>query len=135
MMRYSEQVLDHFEQPRNCGALELEPGRVVSGSAGQVETGARVEIDLAVDGPQVTDVRFRAFGCPQLIAAASLATENSKMMEVARLTELRPLSLAEQLGLPPNKLGVLLVLEDAILAAARAADGLYDDNEDGDRGQ
>lgn len=126
-MIYNDAVTEHFDRPRNCGRLDPARQGVICGTAGRVETGARVEIDLAITNARVADARFRAYGCPHLIAAASMLMEMVKGVPVDRLTELRPPMLAEPLGLPQHKLGLMLVLEDALLAAARAAQGAPDE--------
>ena len=134
-MRYSDVVTEHFDHPRLCGRLPEDPARVVSGAAGRVETGARVAIDLAIekgpidagldsDAAVVADARWRVFGCPHLVAATSLLADRLPGMPLTRLRELRPVSMAEELDLPPAKLGLLLVLEDALRATADAAERL-----------
>ncbi|MEL7450099.1 MAG: iron-sulfur cluster assembly scaffold protein [Pseudomonadota bacterium] len=129
-MRYSEVVTEHFDHPRRCGRLPADSARVVTGTAGRVETGARVAIDLAFDegndshAAVVADVRWRVYGCPHLVAATSLLADRLPGTPMARLRELRPVSMAEELDLPPAKLGLMLVLEDALRAAADAAEAL-----------
>ena len=129
-MMYSDLVFDHFDRPRNAGALDASMERVVSGRAGSVETGAQVEIDLSLDGARIAEARFRAFGCPHLIASASWLTCRVKGQEIRELKELQPLEIAEVLGLPQNKLGLMLILEDALRAAIAAAESLNDDDKD-----
>ncbi|MEM9058723.1 MAG: iron-sulfur cluster assembly scaffold protein [Pseudomonadota bacterium] len=123
-MRYSATVREHFARPRNAGRFAASVSPVASGDAGRVETGARVAIDLHVETATVAAVRWRVYGCPHLLAATSIVSERLCGAAVADLGELRLAGMAEELELPTEKLGLLLVLEDAVHAAAAAATGL-----------
>jgi hypothetical protein len=61
------------------------------------------------------------WGCPDTIAAADLAAERMRDVPLDDFRGLEVRALADELGVPTEKLGKLLRLEDAALAAADAA--------------
>lgn len=115
---YSRFVLERFERPHNAGRLL---GSVVRGSAGEAAHGTRVEFDFRVREGQVEDARFRAYGCPHAIAAASWVAETAAGRSLTETSWMDPLALAEMMELPDHKLGVLLVVEDALRDASDRA--------------
>lgn len=102
------------------GSGDLAPGPdLVSGDAGDVEQGARVHLELRVGQGRVREARFRAFGCPHFIAAASWLTER---LQGAARTDLEGWDwreAADAVEVPPAKFGRLLTLQDAVRDAAR----------------
>jgi NifU-like protein involved in Fe-S cluster formation len=115
---YSTIVRERFERPHNAGRLF---GPVVTGAAGDETEGTRVELDFRLRDGVVERARFRAYGCPHAIAAASWVAESAEGRSLDDTSWLDPLRLAEILDVPQHKLGVLLVVEDALKAAAEAA--------------
>jgi NifU-like N terminal domain len=122
-MIYNELTRRHFEHPARSGTLAGPDCR--RGAAGNRSAGTWVQFDIRVEGTgagsRLREVRFLAFGCPHVIAAAALLAEEGE----GRAPEPRlPQSihcLRERLGAPVEKLGRLFVVEDAWLAAVRAA--------------
>ena len=119
-LNYSEIVRERFERPIRAGRLL---GRVVSGVAGDVEHGTRIEFDFRVRSGIVEEASFRAYGCPHAIAAASWVAESAEGRSLRDTDWLDPLDLARLLDLPEHKLGVMLVVEDALRNAAGSAPG------------
>jgi NifU-like protein involved in Fe-S cluster formation len=111
---YSTLVREHFERPRFAG--RLTGGGVLLGAAGSTERGVWVEFSVRVTGGRVADARFRAYGCPHTIAAASWVAEHLVGQPLAEAAEIDPLELGERLEAPAEKLGNLLVVEDALRA-------------------
>lgn len=101
------------------GAGRFPPGAdVVSGRAGNREQGAEVELQLRLDGERVAEARFRAFGCPHLIAAASWLAERLRGASREDVAQWEWREAATALDVPPAKYGRLLTLQDAARAAA-----------------
>ncbi len=117
-MRYSETVLDHFQNPRNVGKMEDADG---VGEAGNSRCGDIMKLYLRVDENEViTDAKFNAFGCCGAIAAGSMATELLRGSSIAEALELTNEKVVEALGgLPPQKLQCSVLAEQAIHAAVR----------------
>jgi NifU-like protein involved in Fe-S cluster formation len=109
---YSELVREHFERPQRAGRLAGPDVR--QGAAGSTERGVWVEFSVRVAEGRIADARFRAYGCPHTIAAASWVTQHLIGQPLAQAAELDPLELGETLDAPAEKLGNLLVVEDAL---------------------
>ncbi len=114
---YSPLVREHFQRPRNVGGHLPGPG-IIQTRSGSRAVGAEVALSFDVSNGRVTGLRFQAFGCPHFLAAASLATERLRGLAVATLADWRVRDLGELLGVPVEKRGRLLILEDAVRAAA-----------------
>jgi NifU-like protein involved in Fe-S cluster formation len=102
--------------------------RTVSGESGRTALGARVRFQLRVRGLQLQEVRYRAYGCPYTLAVCEWVARALTGVTLAALSPEGlaqaiggPASWAERLGVPPERLGRLLVIEDAVRAAL--ADG------------
>lgn len=121
---YSQAVVDRFAAPRHAGSLPVAPGERLQGEAAALQRRAWVSFELRLRDGQVVDGRFRAWGCPHVIAACDLAVERLLDGPLAAAASLQARSLAAALGAPPGKLGRLLVIEDALcaLAATQARD-------------
>jgi hypothetical protein len=117
-VKYSELTQRYFDHPATAGALSGP--RVFRGEAGSRAEGTWVRFDLEV-GPAIVAARFAAFGCPHVIAVCAWLAEQA----VGRRAEPslpEPVSaLRVRFEAPVEKLGRLLVVEDAWLAAVRAA--------------
>lgn len=115
--RYNAEVLRRLTETPGAGDLVGEGVRVMS-RAGDREQGAEVELALAIVGGAVREARFRAFGCPHFIAAASALTERLGGATRDQLAAWDWRDLVEALDVPPAKFGRLLTLQDAVRAAA-----------------
>lgn len=115
--RYSEEVRRRMEGLAGAGTLAHGPD-VIVGRAGDPEQGAEVVLQLRVAGGRVLEARFRAFGCPHLLASASWLTE--RLVGVSRddLLHWDWREAAAAVAVPPAKFGRLLTLQDAVRAVA-----------------
>lgn len=119
---YSQRVRTRFSSPAHAGRLPAGPGERLRGEAEALERRAWVCFEVRVQDGRITDGRFRAWGCPHVIAACDLALERLLGRPLAAAADLAARVLADELEAPAGKLGRLLVVEDALraLAAARA---------------
>jgi nitrogen fixation protein NifU and related proteins len=102
------------------GAAPLQHGALATrGGAGDVEQGARVEFEFRLEARRVVGARFRAFGCPHLVAAASWVTDRLRGATREELAAWDWREAAEALEIPPAKFGRLLTVQDAVRDAAR----------------
>jgi NifU-like protein involved in Fe-S cluster formation len=116
---YSELVRRHFAEPSRIG--ELAPAEdVIHGEAGSLDGGARFRFGARISMDQLSDVRVRVYGCPHCIAAASWAADQLVGLSREALESWSWREAERALGVPPQKRGRLLILEDAIRALARA---------------
>ena len=76
-MAYSDKVIDHYENPRNVGALPKEDTDVGTGLVGAPECGDVMKLQIKVNEQSgvIEDAKFKTFGCGSAIASSSLATE------------------------------------------------------------
>jgi len=117
-MAYSQQVIDHYENPRNVGSFEKDDPTVGTGMVGAPACGdvMKLQIKVGVDGI-ITDARFKTYGCGSAIASSSLVTEWVKGMHIDDAVNLKNNQIAEELALPPVKIHCSILAEDAIKAA------------------
>ncbi len=116
--RYSEEVQRRLGELPGAGSAGARYGNL-AGVAGDAEQGAAVELELDVRGDRVEGARFLAFGCPELLAAASWLTERVKSCSRQELENWDWREAAEALGVPPHKYGRMLTLQDALRDALR----------------
>jgi len=115
-LRYSARVLELFRELPGAGALPAGAGAVVAGEAVALDRGAWVRFEARLEAGRVTECRFRAFGCPHTLAAAALAASRQVTAAPADASPIDARLLARELDVPAEKLGRLLVVEDAIQA-------------------
>lgn len=120
--RYSDLVRARFQALTEAGDLPPAAGQAVSGEGMALDRLAWVRFTARIDGGRVADCRFRAFGCPHTLAAASLVAERLRGSALDALPTPDIAGLARELEAPAEKRGRLLVVEDAwrdLLACAR----------------
>jgi cysteine desulfurase len=93
--------------------------RVLQGEAGERRLGTWVRLLLAVQGDRVVEARFQAYGCPHTLAACQ-ALVAALVGQGAAPQVGTPAEWLTQSGAPADKLGRMLLLEDALQAALAA---------------
>jgi nitrogen fixation NifU-like protein len=116
-MSYSNQVLDHYENPRNVGKLDKNDPNVGTGLVGAPSCGDVLQLQIQVENNVITDAKFKTYGCGSAIASSSLVTELLKGKTLSEAGEIRNTQIAEELALPPVKIHCSILAEDAIQAA------------------
>ena len=118
-MAYSEQVIDHYENPRNVGSFGKEDEDVGTGMVGAPACGDVMKLQIKVDKETglITDAKFKTYGCGSAIASSSLVTEWVKGKTLDEAATLKNSTIAEHLSLPPVKIHCSILAEDAIKAA------------------
>ena len=113
---YSEEVMEHFTNPRNVGDIENASG---VGTVGNAKCGDIMRIYLDVDDNQIIrDCKFKTFGCGAAVATSSMATEMIKGKSIQEALKLTNKAVMEALGgLPPVKVHCSLLAEEAVHAA------------------
>ncbi|HSN71496.1 MAG TPA: iron-sulfur cluster assembly scaffold protein [Steroidobacteraceae bacterium] len=112
---YPSLVLEHFREPRGVGRLEAEAG-VFECRVGERRLGAEVELGIKLGSGVIERAAFRAFGCPYLIAAASELVEQIAGRPISVLEAWSWRDQADRLGVPAERFGRLLLVEDAVKA-------------------
>ena len=117
-MAYSDKVLEHYENPRNVGALDKESSDVGTGMVGAPACGDVMRLQIQVgDDDVIQDAKFKTYGCGSAIASSSLLTEWVKGKTLDEATQIKNTDIAEELALPPVKIHCSVLAEDAIKAA------------------
>ena len=68
---FTDEVIDHFSNPRNAGELENANG---IGDAGDPKCGDTMRLYIKVEDDLIKDVRFKICGCVAALASASVTT-------------------------------------------------------------
>jgi nitrogen fixation NifU-like protein len=117
-MAYSNQLIDHYENPRNVGALDKADSHVGTGLVGAPACGDVMKLQIRVnDNGVIEEAKFKTFGCGSAIASSSLATEWLKGKTLEEAGTLKNTEIAQTLALPPVKIHCSILAEDAVKAA------------------
>ncbi|MFP4116685.1 MAG: iron-sulfur cluster assembly scaffold protein [Candidatus Aenigmatarchaeota archaeon] len=103
---YTEEVMEHFKNPRNMGEME-DPD--VTARVGNPSCGDMMDIYMKVeekDGERyIEDIMFKTFGCASAIATSSVITEMAMDKTLDEAEQIEPDDVAEALGgLPKIKM-------------------------------
>jgi nitrogen fixation NifU-like protein len=115
-MAYSDKVIDHYENPRNVGKMEID-STVGTGMVGAPACGDVMKLQIKVENGIITDAKFKTYGCGSAIASSSLVTEWVKGKTLEQAGSIKNAEIAEELALPPVKIHCSILAEDAIKAA------------------
>jgi len=118
-MAYSDNVLDHYNNPRNVGSYKKTDEDVGVGLVGAPACGDVLQLSIKVDKETglITDAKFKTYGCGSAIASSSLVTEWVKGKTLDEASTITNSTIAEHLALPPVKIHCSILAEDAIKAA------------------
>ena len=118
-MAYSQQVIDHYENPRNVGFFDKTDTDIGTGMVGAPACGDVMKLQIKVDNVTgiITDAKFKTYGCGSAIASSSLITEWVKGKTLDEAGSIKNSEIAEELALPPVKIHCSILAEDAIKAA------------------
>ena len=119
LMAYSNQVIDHYENPRNVGSFDKNDQDVGTGMVGAPACGDVMKLQIKVNNETgiIEDARFKTYGCGSAIASSSLVTEWIKGKTLDEAASIKNSEIAEELALPPVKIHCSILAEDAIKAA------------------
>ena len=115
-MAYSDKVIDHYENPRNVGKMEIDD-TIGTGMVGAPACGDVMKLQIKVVDGIIQDAKFKTYGCGSAIASSSLVTEWVKGKTLDAAMEIKNSQIAEELALPPVKIHCSILAEDAIKAA------------------
>ena len=116
-MAYSEKVLDHYDNPRNVGKMDMNDKSVGTGMVGAPACGDVMKLQIRIKGDHIEDACFKTYGCGSAIASSSLLTEWVKGKTLQEAKEIKNTEIVEELNLPPVKIHCSVLAEDAIKSA------------------
>ena len=116
-MAYGPKVLDHYENPRNVGKMDMDDPSVGTGMVGAPACGDVMKLQIKIEDGLITDAKFKTYGCGSAIAASSLLTEWVKGKTIQEAEEIKNTAIVEELNLPPVKIHCSVLAEDSIKAA------------------
>jgi len=117
-MKYSDKVMEHFENPQNIGSLDRNDPKVGTAVVGAPACGDVMQLQLQIsDDGIIEDAKFKTFGCGSAIASSSLVTTMVKNRSIEMAGQIRNVDIASELELPPQKIHCSVLAEDAIKAA------------------
>lgn len=107
---YSTLVREYFAHPAHGGQLA---GGTTALAAAQ---GVRIELTAKCQDGRIEALRFRAWACPHVIAAAEAFCQEYEGAPVKALEGFGAGAIMDKLAVPVEKTGRILVLEDAARA-------------------
>ena len=118
-MAYSEKILDHYENPRNVGNMDITDPAVGTGMVGSPACGDVMKLQIKIEDDVITDAKFKTYGCGSAIASSSLLTEWVKGRTLQEAKDIKNTDIVEELHLPPVKIHCSVLAEDAIKSAIK----------------
>jgi nitrogen fixation NifU-like protein len=99
---YSQQVVDHFNNPRNQGHMENPDG---IGKVGNPVCGDVMYIYIKVKDDVIQDIKWETMGCAAAIATSSMISELARGKTLEEAERITRGDVADALeGLPPVKM-------------------------------
>jgi NifU-like protein involved in Fe-S cluster formation len=105
---YSKRVRELFAAPAHAGSLDSATSATV------MDQGVRVRLFADVAAGEIRTLRFQAWGCPHVVAAAEAFCAGYEGKSASTLLEFSASDLMQSLPVPAEKTGRILVIEDAV---------------------
>jgi len=124
-----EQILDHYQSPRNFGTIE---GADLSHEEGNPSCGDLIRIDIALDGERIREIKFSGKGCAISQASSSMLTERLQGASLAEIKAMTKDDILEMLGieLSPMRVKCALLPLKVVKVEAYGLDA-WDEDDDG----
>ncbi len=113
---YNEAVRRHFADPRHAGNLQKYHELTLVADVSESAEGTQIVMSAGIRGDTIAAMAFRVRGCPHLIAALELACRILTGQPVASLENFDSANITQELSVPVEKAGRILLLEDALAA-------------------
>lgn len=115
MLKYSEKLMDHFQNPRNVGVIEDADG---VGKLSSDVCGDIIHLYIKVKDGIITDAKFTTFGCAAAVASGSMLTEMIIGVSLEEALRITKEDIADSLGgVPEPKMHCSLLAADGLRLA------------------
>lgn len=112
---YSEQVMEHFKNPKHAGDLDGANG---VGNIGNPACGDVIEVYVKIEKDVLVDVKFKTFGCCAAIASSDAVCTLVKGKSIEQALKLTKDDVVKFLGtLPTLKVHCSILGIDALKKA------------------
>jgi len=111
---YSQVVRDCFANTGHAGDLDGAASVYIDAQ------GIRLRLAGTAENGKILALRFRAWGCPHVIAACERFCADHEGRPVAELSRFQAGNIMRKLSVPVEKTGRILVLEDAVRSLGRS---------------
>ncbi len=111
---YSALVRDYFAHTAHAGDLNDAVAAEIA------EQGVRLRLSATEDDGIIRALRFRAWGCPHIIAACEHFCAEYEGKPLGALDKFQASNIMRNLSVPVEKTGRILVLEDVVRLLGRA---------------
>lgn len=112
---YATPIWQRFREPRHAGRLTERPS-VFTAEAGSAAVRASLRLQIEVDGAQVVQARFQAYGCPSAIAVGEWLAEQLERTPRAEWAAIDAATIRTVLEISEDKAHCALMGEDVIRA-------------------
>lgn len=99
-MKYSDEVMDHFQNPRNVGVIKEADG---VGKIGNPVCGDTTTFYIKVKNNKINDIKFQTLGCGAAIASASIVSAMAKGKTLDEAMKISSGQVVKALGGLPEK--------------------------------
>ena len=123
-MDYEPEVNQRFLSPKRAKSFKEGIEGVVSGESSDRTLNVWVRFQVQVINGLIRAVRFNVYGCPYTVAAVDWAAEWLEGRETGALLDLGMIDRRKELGVPVDRLGKLLLIEDAAAACQKKLERL-----------
>lgn len=111
---YNDAVRACFADPAHAGDLRGSFDQTLIADVSESEGGAQVALAAGIRAGNIAEVAYRAWGCPHLIAALELACRTLVNRPVECLENFDSADITQELAVPTEKTGRILLVEDAL---------------------
>tara|TARA_B100000378_G_scaffold273531_1_gene266610 strand:+ start:2388 stop:2795 length:408 start_codon:yes stop_codon:yes gene_type:complete len=119
---YNELVRSLFENPLHAKNIPEKLGKPYKVVAQESKNGSKIVLTAVIKEENILALRFRVFGCPFLIAAAEFCCNQCEGKHNKEVENIDILHLIQILEVPTEKIGVILLLQDALESLKLALD-------------